>query len=51
MSEDEKNILDKIEQLPDEVRREFLIALFLKYKAEAAEANLRTWWPGVRKNE
>jgi len=51
MSEDEKTILDLIQKLPAKVRREFLIFLFLQYKEEAAEANRRTWWPGVRRDE
>jgi hypothetical protein len=49
MSEDEKIILDKIDQLPEGVRREFLIFLFLRYPKEAAEANMRTWWPNRTK--
>ncbi len=48
MTEDELTILDKINQLPEEIRREFLICLFLKYREEAAEANQRIWWPGTK---
>jgi len=51
MTEDEKIILDKIDQLPEGVRREFLIYLFLQYPNEAAEANVRRWWPNRGKQD
>jgi hypothetical protein len=41
-----EELLEKIRQLPPDVRRELIVALILEFRDDAAEGNRRIWWPG-----